>query len=120
LLKESERSLQISKRALLRILSTQVLLLARGHVAARSEGQVHARIRVRLFEMFQRVGREEAKVAVEEFRRVAKTGDSRADGEERKSGETLENDKERGESKPHGGKANGVHAIARMSSKCNI
>ena len=37
-----------------------------------------------------------------------------------KSGETLENDKERGESKPHGGKANGVHAIARMSSKCNI
>ena len=81
---------------------------------------MHARIRVRLFEMFQRVGREEAKVAVEEFRRVAKTGDSRADGEERKSGETLENDKERGKSKPHGGKANGVHAIARMSSKCNI
>lgn len=73
---------------------------------------MHARIRVRLFEMFQRVGREEAKVAVEEFRRVAKTGDSRADGEERKSGETLENDQERGESESNGGKTNGVHASA--------
>jgi hypothetical protein len=67
---------------------------------------------VRLFEMFRLVGREEAKVSVEKLGRVAKTGDSRADGEERKSGETLENDQERGESESNGGKTNGVHASA--------
>ena len=71
LLEESERFVQISERTLLRFLSAQILLLSRGHVAARRQRQVHAGIRMRLYEVFQRVGREEAKVLAEELRRVA-------------------------------------------------
>ena len=57
MLEESERFVQISERTLLRFLSAQILLLSRGHVAARAEASAGIR---RFDEVFQRVD-EEAK-----------------------------------------------------------